>query len=243
MEVKLDGIAKGTIINFIVPEGVEEVRVHFGEKIVSVSTYGITSEIIKSKEFNRYLIEKANNNFKLWKIDGGLDDSLIALRKVILACLENSINLDDAYKKEFEVRIQEVIGIEPDSLHGMNKVSQKLGRPITRLIAELNLNIGFNKIIYGSRPAKLRIALNALVQIIKNQELVLKMSLNDLLSETDMSVRMYNCLKRDGINTVKELTNKTMSDLLKVRDMGRTNAIKLEQILNSMGLSLKQDEP
>lgn len=170
MEVKLDGIYPGDVVRVIVPEGTQEVQVHYGQKIYTISEKGLKADNIEVKEPNRFWIEKANEYFKLWKIDGGLDDSLIALRKVILACLENSINLDDAYGKEFEIRVQEVIGIELDRRDGMKKVSQILGRPITRLITELNLNIGFNKIMYGSHPNKLRTSLNALVQIIKTQD-------------------------------------------------------------------------
>ncbi len=37
----------------------------------------------------------------------------------------------------------------------------------------------------------------------------------------ELSVRSYNCLKRAGINTVEELTNRTPEDMMKVRNLGR----------------------
>ena len=49
------------------------------------------------------------------------------------------------------------------------------------------------------------------------KEKVLEMSIDEL----ELSVRSYNCLKRAGINTVEELTNKTPDDMMKVRNLGR----------------------
>ena len=49
------------------------------------------------------------------------------------------------------------------------------------------------------------------------KEKVLEMNIDEL----ELSVRSYNCLKRAGINTVEELTNKTSEDMMKVRNLGR----------------------
>ena len=49
------------------------------------------------------------------------------------------------------------------------------------------------------------------------KEKVLEMSIDEL----ELSVRSYNCLKRAGINTVEEFTNKTSDDRMKVRNLGR----------------------
>ena len=56
------------------------------------------------------------------------------------------------------------------------------------------------------------------------KEKVLEMSIDEL----ELSVRSYNCLKRAGINTVEELTNKTPEDMMKVRNLGRKS---LEEVL------------
>jgi DNA-directed RNA polymerase subunit alpha len=67
------------------------------------------------------------------------------------------------------------------------------------------------------------------------KEKVLEMSIDEL----ELSVRSYNCLKRAGINTVEELTNKTSEDMMKVRNLGRKS---LEEVLGKMmdlGLSLQ----
>ena len=49
------------------------------------------------------------------------------------------------------------------------------------------------------------------------KEKVLEMNIDEL----ELSVRSYNCLKRAGINTVEELTNRTPEDMMKVRNLGR----------------------
>ena len=49
------------------------------------------------------------------------------------------------------------------------------------------------------------------------KEKVLEMNIDEL----ELSVRPYNCLKRAGINTVEELTNRTPEDMMKVRNLGR----------------------
>lgn len=59
------------------------------------------------------------------------------------------------------------------------------------------------------------------------KEKVLEMSIEEL----DLSVRSYNCLKRAGINTVEDLTNRTEEEMMKVRNLGKKS---LEEVLNKM---------
>lgn len=70
------------------------------------------------------------------------------------------------------------------------------------------------------------------------KEKVLEMTIEEL----DLSVRSYNCLKRAGINTVQELTERTMDDMMKVRNLGKKSLEEVEQKLDALGLSLKQSE-
>lgn len=70
------------------------------------------------------------------------------------------------------------------------------------------------------------------------REKVLEMTIEEL----DLSVRSYNCLKRAGINTVEDLTNKTEEDMMKVRNLGRKSLEEVLQKLNALGLSLAKSE-
>lgn len=62
------------------------------------------------------------------------------------------------------------------------------------------------------------------------------------IEELDLSVRSYNCLKRAGINSVAELTEKTDEDMMKVRNLGKKSLEEVKQKLAMLGLSLKQAE-
>lgn len=69
------------------------------------------------------------------------------------------------------------------------------------------------------------------------KEKVLEMNIDEL----ELSVRSYNCLKRAGINTVEELTNKSSEDMMKVRNLGRKSLEEVLAKLKELGLSLKSD--
>ena len=62
------------------------------------------------------------------------------------------------------------------------------------------------------------------------------------IEELDLSVRSYNCLKRAGINTVEELTEKTEDDMMKVRNLGKKSLEEVIQKLEELGFSLKPSE-
>ena len=82
---------------------------------------------------------------------------------------------------------------------------------------------------------------NAEVMIEKEddeKEKVLEMSIDEL----ELSVRSYNCLKRAGINTVEELTNRTSEDMMKVRNLGRKSLDEVLAKLKELGLQLNPVE-
>ena len=66
----------------------------------------------------------------------------------------------------------------------------------------------------------------------------LSMSIEDL----ELSVRSFNCLKRAGINTVEQLTNKTPDDMMKVRNLGKKSLDEVLLKLKELGLSLSPNE-
>ncbi len=62
------------------------------------------------------------------------------------------------------------------------------------------------------------------------------------IEELDLSVRSFNCLKRAGIDTVGELTNKTDEDMMKVRNLGKKSLEEVKEKLIALGLYLKASE-
>ncbi len=69
------------------------------------------------------------------------------------------------------------------------------------------------------------------------REKVLDMIIEDL----DLSVRSFNCLKRAGIHTVEDLTNKSEEDMMKVRNLGRKSLEEVIAKLASFGFALKSE--
>ena len=61
------------------------------------------------------------------------------------------------------------------------------------------------------------------------------------IDELDLTVRSYNCLKRAGINTVLQLSEKTEEDMIKVRNLGRKSLKEIKEKLEALGLSFKKN--
>lgn len=84
-------------------------------------------------------------------------------------------------------------------------------------------------------------AKNTQVMIEKEEnkkERVLEMSIEDL----ELSVRSFNCLKRAGISTVEDLTNKSEADMMKVRNLGKKSLDEVTNKLHALGLDFRKDE-
>lgn len=78
--------------------------------------------------------------------------------------------------------------------------------------------------------------------MIEKEESKKEKVLETTIEELDLSVRSYNCLKRAGINTVQDLTNKSENDMMKVRNLGRKSLEEVIAKLDGMGLSLSSNE-
>ncbi len=63
------------------------------------------------------------------------------------------------------------------------------------------------------------------------------------IEDLDLTVRSYNCLKREGVHTVGELVGRSEADLLDIRNFGAKSIDEVKAKLVSMGLSLKDSPP
>lgn len=70
------------------------------------------------------------------------------------------------------------------------------------------------------------------------KEKVLEMSIEEL----ELSVRSYNCLKRANISTVEDLINKSETEMMKVRNLGKKSFDEVTAKLHSLGLDFAQEE-
>ena len=78
--------------------------------------------------------------------------------------------------------------------------------------------------------------------LVERQETIKEKVLEMTIEELDMSVRSFNCLKRAGIDTVEDLTNRTEEDMIKVRNLGKKSLEEVILKLHSLGLDLKKEE-
>ena len=62
------------------------------------------------------------------------------------------------------------------------------------------------------------------------------------IEELELSVRSYNCLKRAGIATVEDLANKSGSDMMKVRNLGKKSLDEVTNKLHALGLDFASEE-
>lgn len=74
-------------------------------------------------------------------------------------------------------------------------------------------------------------------------EAVLSNELATPIESMDLSVRSYNCLKREGINTISELVALSEQQLMNIRNFGQKSVDEVRDKLVEMGLSLKDTMP
>lgn len=66
--------------------------------------------------------------------------------------------------------------------------------------------------------------------------------LDKTIEELDLSVRSYNCLKRADIQTVKDLTERTEADMMKVRNLGQKSLEEIKEKLADLGVGFRQED-
>ena len=62
------------------------------------------------------------------------------------------------------------------------------------------------------------------------------------IEDLDFSVRAYNCLKRDGIHTLQDLVNKSESEMMKIRNLGKKSLKEVLDKIRELGLVLRDDD-
>lgn len=77
--------------------------------------------------------------------------------------------------------------------------------------------------------------------MVEKEETEKEKTLEMTVEELDLSVRSYNCLKRAGINSIEELTDKTESEMMKVRNLGKKSLTEIKNKLDDLDLSLKDN--
>jgi DNA-directed RNA polymerase subunit alpha len=61
------------------------------------------------------------------------------------------------------------------------------------------------------------------------------------VEELNLSVRSYNCLKREGINSVGDLVQKSEAELMDIRNFGQKSIDEVKAKLEELGLGLREE--
>lgn len=85
-------------------------------------------------------------------------------------------------------------------------------------------------------------SVNGVEIMVEKEEDIKEKVLEMTIEELDLSVRSYNCLKRAGINTVEELTNKSEDDMMKVRNLGKKSLEEVKHKLAELDLGLRAED-
>ena len=67
-------------------------------------------------------------------------------------------------------------------------------------------------------------------------------ALETSIEDLDFSVRAYNCLKRAGIHTLQDLVDKSESDMMKIRNLGKKSLKEVLDKIKDMGLTLRDED-
>jgi len=133
-----------------------------------------------------------------------------------------------------QTRVKDITDYDKLSLeiwtNGVIMVEEAVSIAAKILIEHLNLFFGLSNI-----------AETESVMIEPTKTRTLK-NLDISIDELELSVRSYNCLKRAGISTVRDLTSKTEDQMMKVRNLGRKSLDEVMEKLHAIGLNLEKSD-
>lgn len=69
-----------------------------------------------------------------------------------------------------------------------------------------------------------------------------KTTLATAIEDLDLSVRSYNCLKKEGILSVEELTDKTELEIQRIKNLGKKSYKEIIQKIKDLGLEFKEED-
>ena len=90
------------------------------------------------------------------------------------------------------------------------------------------------------RKAKVVQGNNGITDVNTDKKLSQEALLDVTIEELDLSVRSYNCLKRAGINTARDLTQLSVYDIIKIRNLGRKASEEVFVKIDSLGLVFRK---
>ncbi|MBP3320072.1 MAG: DNA-directed RNA polymerase subunit alpha [Clostridia bacterium] len=165
------------------------------------------------------------------------DKNKLSLKNNIVGLLPVDSIYSPVLRVNYEVeqtRVKDITDYDKLSLeiwtNGVIMVEEAVSVAAKILIEHLNLFFGLSDMSETES-----------VMIESNKPKTLR-NLDISIDELELSVRSYNCLKRAGISTIRDLTSKTEDQMMKVRNLGRKSLDEVMEKLHAIGLNLEKSD-
>ena len=184
-----------------------------GGKLVMEMTVGNGRGYIRSEENKKILTDKTVGTI-------AIDSNYSPIERVGYEVLPARVGQDESYDKL-------VMEVWTD---GSMNPQEAIALASRILIEHLNILTDLNSIADMSG-----------IMIEKTEDPKIK-ALETTIEDLDFSVRAYNCLKRAGIHTLQDLVNKSETDMMKIRNLGKKSLKEVLDKVKELGLILRDED-
>lgn len=178
----------------------------------------------------------------------GVADALATLterEQGVIACrFERGLTLEQT-AKEYGITRERIRQVEAKALRKLRhptRISMMRAVPRTELHAEIHahrqLQNDYDLLAKAFETLTAKKAEPGVIIPMAEQASRLETPLENL----DLSIRSYNALKRRGINTIRDITEMSESELMKVRNLGRKSVAEVKAKLTEYGVELRKEE-
>ena len=208
-----------TAADIQVPAGVE---VHNPELVIATINANAKFEVELTIERGRGYVQASQNR------NPDADAGLIPIDSIYSPVLKVSYSVEATRAGEFTNFDKLIVDVETKPSISPRDAVASAGSTLVELFGlARELNAAAEGIEIGPAPVEAGLSPE------------LAMPIEDL----DLTVRSYNCLKREGINTVSELINLSEDQLMNIRNFGSKSVDEVRDKLTSMGLKFKDSVP
>ena len=208
-----------TAADIQVPAGVE---VHNPELVIATINAKAKFEVELTIERGRGYVQASQNR------NPDADAGVIPIDSIYSPVLKVSYRVEATRAGEFTNFDKLVVDVETKPSISPRDAVASAGSTLVELFGlARELNVAAEGIEIGPAPVEVGLAPE------------LAMPIEDL----DLTVRSYNCLKREGINTVSELIALSEDQLMNIRNFGSKSVDEVRDKLTSMGLKFKDSVP
>ena len=215
------------------------------DDVIDLSEFNISTDLESHYPFNLSLAVVGGRKDMLWHVyPPAIEDALKTLTE-----REQKV-LELRYQKGMTLqRTSEYFGISRERIRQVEaKALRKLRHPFrfrrclldtTEKAVELekeNSRLRLQNVILSDKLKNAGILSNDEVEAVKKPDTA---SID--ISDMELSVRSYNCLRRTGINTLYDLTQMSMDNMMKVRNLGRRSLMEIIDKMKEYGVTFKDE--